>query len=420
MSIATRPNRKRLKIVALALASLFILSCFAEAETTIWLWHFFGGGPELEAFLTLIDRFETEHPDIRVDILAVPWGDPYYEKLSVGIAAGSAPDVALMHATKIAEFAKGGFLRELTNDELIEAGIDEADYFPIPWQASTYEGKLYALPFDIHPIGLYVNRRLLAEAGLASTAPATGDELFETARRLNRDTSGDGVVDLAGFGVRDDGYTFYRMWYSILGQYGLDLLNETQTGLNDDIRLLRAYEHLVDGHLMNSMIIGGVGADFLGETVAFFVDGTWAMGGFVELGLDFAAAPFPVFGEQPATWTDSHLFVLPRQSYPDDERLEASKTFVKWMTQNNGEWSATAGHVSPSRQVLQTPEFQALEPQLAFARQLNYVTYFPQVEGAWNLQGVLSGNLHRIITGGTTLSQGFEDIKTEFANVLSK
>lgn len=420
-SIATNVTRNRhVFLVGLAFVSIFMLSHLAQAETTIWLWHFFGGGPELEAFLTLVDRFEQEHPDIHVDVMPVAWGDEYYEKLSVAVAADSAPDVALMHATKIAEFVEGGFLRELTDDELRAAGIDEEDYFPIPWQASTYEGKVYALPFDIHPIGLYINRRVLAEAGVDPTAPGSGQELFELARRLNRDADGDGVVDRAGFGVRDDGYTFYRMWYSILGQSGLNLLDETQTGLNSDARLMTAYQELVDAHDMNALVVGGAGSDFVGEKVAFFVDGTWASGGFVELNLDFAAAPFPVFGDEPATWTDSHLFVLPRQTSAHAERLEASKTFVKWMTQNNGEWSATAGHVSPSRQVLQSPEFQALGPQLAFAQQLNYVTYFPQVIGAWSLQSALSYHLHRIMSGNTTLAQGFEDIRTEFANILDR
>ena len=102
-----------------------------------------------------------EHPDIQVETVAVPWGDPYYEKLSVAVVANSAPDVALMHATKIAEFIEGEFLRELTPDELNAAGIYAEDYFPVPWQASTYDGKVYAVPFDIHPIGLYINRQLL-------------------------------------------------------------------------------------------------------------------------------------------------------------------------------------------------------------------------------------------------------------------
>lgn len=400
-------------LLALSLPSLTM------AQTTITVWHFFGGGVELETFLSLVDRFMQEHPDINVDTVAVPWGDPYYEKLSIAVVADSAPDVALMHATKIAEFIEGGFLRELTAEELEAAGIYAEDYFPIPWQASTYDGRVYAIPFDIHPIGLYANRQLLEQAGVPSTPPATADELFATARIVNRDRDGDGVLDLAGFGVRDDGFTFYRMWYSIIHQLGLSMLDETGKALNSDPRLIEAFDRLVDAKNLGTLTIGGPGADFVGGNVAFFVDGTWTMGDYNRLGLDYAAAPFPVFGDRPATWTDSHLFVLPHQAYADDRRLEASKTFVKWMSHNNGIWSAAAGHVSPSRQVLQTPEFQSLEPQMAFARQLDYVVYFPQVLGAWTLQGSLSANLHRIMSGDITPLQGFENIKTEFANVLN-
>src|SRR5690606_7026629 len=150
-------------------------------------------------------------------------------------------------------FIEGEFLRELTPDELNAAGIYAEDYFPVPWQASTYDGKVYAIPFDIHPIGLYINRQLLEEAGVAPTPPATGEELLETARFLNRDQDGDGMLDVAGFGIRDDGYTFYRMWYSIVHQFGLEILDEARTGLNPDPRLVEAFDTLVDAKNLGAL-----------------------------------------------------------------------------------------------------------------------------------------------------------------------
>ena len=54
------------------------------------------------------------------------------------------------------------------------------------------------------------------------------------------------MLDVAGFGIRDDGYTFYRMWYSIVHQFGLEILDEARTGLNPDPRLVEAFDTLVD------------------------------------------------------------------------------------------------------------------------------------------------------------------------------
>ena len=75
---------------------------------------------------------------------------------------------------------------------------------------------------------------------------------------------------------------------------------------------------------------------------------------------------------------------------------------------------------SPSRQALQTAEFQALEPQMAFVAPARLCRLFPQVRGSWTLQGSLAANLHRIMSGDVTNLQGFENIKTEFANVLTQ
>ena len=411
-----RVHRLALMVLIFALG---LSSVRSYAATTVDFWHFLAAGSELTALNEIVEQFQEEHPDIRIEMQYFPWGNPYYEKLITSVVGGSPPDVAMLHQTKIAEFVEAGVLAELTPAELRASGIRDEDYFPIPWQASQYQGKQYALPFDIHPIGLYINPRLVGEAGLPSTVPTTGQELFEAAKRINRDVSGDGVLDTIGFGIRRDGFTYYRLWYSIISQMGANLLNASQTRLSDDPRLAGALDLLIEARDTQALTIGVGAGDFLNQKAAFLVEGTWDSGGLARQGMEFDAAPLPAFGNTQAVWTDSHLVVLPRQLRTDEAQLAASKEFAKWITHNNYLWAKLGGHVPPSRRTLQSMDFKTLKHQVEFAKMLHHVVYFPQVQGAWEIQNSIANNLGGAMQQEVAPTQAFERLGTEIAAVLS-
>jgi multiple sugar transport system substrate-binding protein len=391
----------------------------AAAKTTITFWHFLGAGSELDALNIMVEEFEKAHPDIDVEMLYSSWGTAYYEKLLTSVIGGSPPDVAMMHATKIAEFAQADLLYELTPMELNLAGIRSEDYFPVPWRAAQYQGRQLGLPFDIHPIGLYMNPNIMGQAGLPVAAPTTASEMFEQARRMNKDINGDGILDVNGLGVRNDGYTFYRIWYSIINQNGVNLLNPAGDGLNTDPYLIEAINILQDARDNQSLIIGVNPADFLNEKAGYFLDGVWYSGGFTTQGMEFETAPIPVFVGDPAAWTDSHLITLPRPAKVDVDKMNASKEFAKWMTQNNFMWSKLGGHVSPSRRVLNSAEYRTLKHQVAFAKMLPYVVYFPQVVGSWEMQDSISDNLLQVMQTTLPPVQAMEEINTTVKTVLA-
>src|SRR3954463_5159692 len=74
---------------------------------TIDFWHLFGGGDGAR-----LTEMLGKVRDVNVRPLILPWGNPYYTKLSLAAVGGRPPDVAVMHATRIAEFAPGDLLEE--------------------------------------------------------------------------------------------------------------------------------------------------------------------------------------------------------------------------------------------------------------------------------------------------------------------
>ena len=76
--------------------------------------------------------------------------------------------------------------------------------------------------------------------------------------------------------------------------------------------------------------------------------GVWRTGAYEDVeGLNFDAEAYPVFGEEPAVWANSHVFVLPEQRNRDEAKDAAALEFIDWMTNQTLMWT-DAGHI-PSR-----------------------------------------------------------------------
>ncbi len=172
---------KKLLLVLLIAA---LLSVSVTAKTKITVWTFFGGG---EGFIVtdLIKKFNAENPDIEVVEQIVEWGE-LYNKLTTAVVAGDPPDVSVMHLALVPDFASRGALTALdkyASKDLI------ADYVPPIISKAYFAGKLYAIPFDTHPLVFYYNKKLLKQAGLVDQngqplVPKTWDEMIEYAKTV--------------------------------------------------------------------------------------------------------------------------------------------------------------------------------------------------------------------------------------------
>ena len=156
------------------------------------------GGPEEDAIVEeSLERFEAEHPGIRVRRVNPGDAGSFYTKLQTMLVAGEPPDVFYVGAERLANFAELGLLAEL--DEFVAAetseapdtALDLADFFPATVDAFRYDGarvgggSLYGIPKDFTTVGFYLNLDLFKKAGIAVPGDDwTWDEFIEIARRL--------------------------------------------------------------------------------------------------------------------------------------------------------------------------------------------------------------------------------------------
>ncbi|HEY1921614.1 MAG TPA: extracellular solute-binding protein [Tepidisphaeraceae bacterium] len=141
-------------------------------------------GPEYDAIQQVVNDFNGSvgrEKHIYVELMSMSDID---QKTLVATAGGVPPDVAGLWDPMVVQLGSLGALEPL--EDLAKAhGITGADYKPVYWKGSHFEGHLYALPSTPGAVALFYNTRIFREnaaklraAGLdPDRAPETIDEL---------------------------------------------------------------------------------------------------------------------------------------------------------------------------------------------------------------------------------------------------
>jgi multiple sugar transport system substrate-binding protein len=287
-----------------------------------------------------------------------------------------------MHAGRLPEFAAFDTLQPLQEHfKNAQPALSEKEFAPVPWQASFYKNQQYALPLDVHPIGLYYNTRLFKEAGIVDKIgnvkpPRDLNEFLEAAQRITKDTNGDGRIDQWGFV-----FTWQRTnWLTIAGQFGANILSPDGTKCTLDspanIRALRLMHDFIYKYKIAPKPEGvDAWLAFRQGKVGMALEGIYMLNSLEEQkGLPFAGAPAPQFGPQPAAWGGSHLLCQPKGIHPDKSR--AAWRLMRYLSDESLIW-ARAGQVPARLDIRNSPQFAALPVQAQFAKQLPYVQYEP-------------------------------------------
>ena len=163
--------------------SFLLLSCTSSVEdktvTLVFKHGKIAGDPEL--FRQLLDRFEKENPGIKLRDETLPAStDEQHQFYAINLEGKSADfDVLSMDVIWVPEFARAGWLRDLT--DILPQG-KRKDFFPGPMEAVTYKNTVYAIPWYIDAGVLYYRKDLLDKYKFG--APKTWQELVKTARYI--------------------------------------------------------------------------------------------------------------------------------------------------------------------------------------------------------------------------------------------
>ncbi|MFJ4188621.1 ABC transporter substrate-binding protein [Kitasatospora sp. NPDC089509] len=220
-----------------------------DADTgtiTVWSW-----ATAAAALRAVVPAFEKDNPGIKVDVQDI--GNPaIWDKITVGLAAGGQGLGDVLH---IGCDYLPGYLEKFPGGlaDLSAFGADaHKDKFAKGlWPVVTgKDGHVYALPWEVNPLGFFYRKDYFDKAGLDPTTFATWDDLIATADRFKAANPGISLIGINKAANPDPDLDFVQNLMQLQGAFYFDLQNRITLGSEPAVRAMTILKHLDDAGLV--------------------------------------------------------------------------------------------------------------------------------------------------------------------------
>ena len=429
---------KRLLTIAICAVALLVLCSFTgatAAQVTLRFsdWHLTEDvwNKSLTEGMAI---FEKQYPNIKVVLEPVSYKEKE-TKYTVESAAGQAPDVFHVHAFSLPMFFSKGYAMDLT--PFIEKegpGFMDA-WYELPKKLMEYNGKVHAMPGDYMTMVLFYNTEMFKAAGLdPNKPPKTWDEFLAYAKKLTRDTNGDGKVDQWGFGTvgaKDPGFSL--RFGPFLWSFGADYLTPDmkKSALNTP-EALAAFTFFVELYTKYKVVPPGLTAmnpqevrtQLAQKKVAMILGSGWTPPIVNKINPDLKAfevlscAPAPIKTKQAtAIWLSSWV-MSPNTKHPQEawqlmKFITSKEIEFKWFVDNR---------VTSARKDVSGVAPEILNDKFAsvMASQLPYGMVEPQIKQWPEIMDTFTTSLQEAIVGMKTPKKALAEAHNRINAILAR
>lgn len=185
---------------------------------------------EFENWPKVLEGARQKHPHVTVEPAFIGGQTPgAYDRWTVAMTAGTAPDIMEFETKRMASFADKGLLLDLTTYAAKSKGARKEDFLESDWEKTLHKGKLWLLVAMSKPAVLFYNAEMLHKIGVPGLTAKWGDPAWtwdafvQLCRRL---TTGAGAGATYGFHQS----TWWVYLQPFLWSNGGDFLNKDRTG----------------------------------------------------------------------------------------------------------------------------------------------------------------------------------------------
>jgi multiple sugar transport system substrate-binding protein len=408
------------RILLMAAVLLISSGCNgASKKTTVTFWHAMGGESQ-KTLKAMVDRFESTHTSIHIELVGMGNYDALSQKLMGAVAAKNPPVISQMYENWTTQLHAGGELAYLDSFLHGKDGLsaeDLADIYPALLENNTWDGKLLTLPFNKSVPVYYYNVPMFAAAGYPEF-PKTWPEFRAAAAKLTKRDAADNV-EVWGAAGGTDIWIFGSMLYQRGSRF---LEQEDGTPLFNGEEGVGALQFQVDMVRKDRTQNTDVGRtpmdDFLvGRMATLTGSSTWRAPVVDKESFSVGMAPVPTWGIPAAIVYGTNIGMF-RRATP--EQKSAAWQFIKWFTspEQQVEWSLGTWYVPIHRRSLEDPrmvERLAQTPGLRAAyAQMDCAVFEPR--GLKWLAGrkALVEELEQAMLGAKTAKQALDDAAARY------
>ncbi|BFH61229.1 MULTISPECIES: ABC transporter substrate-binding protein [Paenibacillus] len=368
-------------------------------------------------FNKLIADYQKSHEGVTIEWKDYPY-DAVTNKLLTSIASGSSPDVVNLNTEFASQMGSKGAVVDL-NSFLTDE--QKQSYFEGIYNSTVIDGKAYALPWYTGTEVLFMNTKIVKDAGLdPANPPKTQDELAAWAKQIKEKTGKSGYA---------------RQWVSnLFPREGIKLLNddksaaafntpETKTIL-EDIK-----QKIADGIIVKEDVPFTKQIQYYSsEQVAFEMSGPTFINFLKTSAPDVykntIAVPLPT-GRSGVRLSNSMNLVVPAKSKHQKEAVE----FAAFVTnaENQTSFAKAANTLPSTKESIKDPFFtesdNSLESQakITSANSLDKaIDYMVGVPNATDINAAIARGLQKIMLNDADINATLDAMEQEVNQVLKK
>ncbi|MEW6685210.1 MAG: ABC transporter substrate-binding protein [Candidatus Edwardsbacteria bacterium] len=363
-----------------------------SGQIEVTFWHVMGG-PLGKTLDEMVAEFNKTHPKILLKTVSMGSYTALSQKIMAAVAAGNPPEMAQAYeswTSQLIETASITPIQDFIDGPNGLSKEDLADFWPAMLRDNTFDGKIWSFPFNKSVPVYYYNKRLFRQEGIEQF-PKDWGEFLNAAKRLTKDTNGDGLPEQWGTAF-PIGATW--MFQCLLLQNGGKPLSDDgkKTEFNS-LEGVEALTYLVDqlhkekvAYLVtgfehqNDLLAGKVG--MIQSSIASLAYIREALQrSKPEERIEMGLAPLPAQKRKGVVLSGTNVILF---SKPPKERQEAAWEFIKWMslTENTAKWAIGSSYLPLRQSALKTEIFKKYlkeNPRLSeVIEQVNYAEPEPQ------------------------------------------
>lgn len=367
-------------------------------EITVWAM-----GEEGKKLSELSKKFEEEHPDIKVNVQAIPWENAH-DKLLTAVASQKGPDIVQLGTTWVPEFADAGALLDLSPHLEDYPEFKPDNYFEGAAESMTFNDEVIGVPWYVETRVLYYRTDLLKEAGYEEP-PATWDELKEAATTLSE--RGDDYYGL-DIDQNDQITPFIFAWQN---GYEIDTENKNLNFDSPEFREAMDYYHsyFEEGISQTTEGVDMVQA-FKDGVKPMFFSGPWMINILNDQapGLEgkWDVAVMPEKETNKSSIGGSNLSI-----FHNSENVDESLEFLSYMNEveTQLEWLEISNTLPSRVKAWEDPALSDNKMLATFGEQLENTKAAPQLKEFEKIAQELLASIERINVGGADIDKELDD-----------
>ena len=327
--------------------------------------------PAVATIEALTNAWAAQNPQHTVKAVYAGNYEETTTKALTAAQAGDPPQVAVLLAIDIFTLVEEEVvvaISDIATSDEDKAWFDS--FYPSYMKDATFEGKVYAIPFQRSTPVFYYNVEAFREAGLDPDAPPkTWDEMIEMGKKLVvKDANG----NVTRWGTRIPTLGLGGAWLfgGLVASKGDVLSTDTGTEARFNTpAAIASLEFLLNLSKEGVMQTGGIS---WGDTPKAFLEGQtasmWTSTGnlaFVNENAEFEwNVGFLPGGDGPGAPLGGGNFYIFKET--TDEERAAALDFIKFMSspENAATWAIATGYVAPRPDAWETPEMKAYAERL--------------------------------------------------------